>query len=187
MYDLSRMSSRRPFQTGGKLNAWEKWRRSSILNEPGGDSKLGVASLQFGMVSPIPSEEQLNLFQSNTAGANPVPTTEISIDVHCTSTGKLCNPPFETTVKTSSLLKIEYVVTGHCSLIRLHIFVETIELTTTAFFGWAGEPLPLSTGILNLGPVALGQHVLGLEVEGKVGGYNTGQFEAWDGIVRIYT
>jgi hypothetical protein len=125
----------------------------------------------------------------------PTPTTTPHIAntlpiplVHCTSTGQFCTPPFETPpIKTNSLLQIEYLVTHACSSIRLHIFVDAKEVRVTEFLGWPGEPLPLSTGILDLRPVASGQHVLAVEAEGRSGGCNYGHLSFWEGTLLIYT
>jgi len=149
---------------------------------------IPISGTQF--TAPVPSQSITTYVIPHISMLTPS-TTELSIDVHCTSTGQLCNPPFETPVKTGSVLKIEYVVPGHCSSIRLHIFVDGKEVTTTGFLGWPGASgqfasLPIDTGILDLSPVTPGQHVLALQAEGQVGGCNSGQLIAWGGTVRTY-
>jgi hypothetical protein len=112
--------------------------------------------------------------------------------VTCSSTGQMCDPPYSMPVTTGGELQVEYDVPGHCSSIRLHILVDGTVVHTTGFLGWPGAPppfdtLPLSTGLVNVGPVSPGAHVLGLQAEGQVGGCNGGRLYSWAGSGRVLT
>jgi hypothetical protein len=111
----------------------------------------------------------------------------------CTSTGELCEPPFTVSVQTASLLQVQYTVRDtHCGSVRVHLLVDGVLIATSDFLGWPGAPAPFSdlaldTGLVDLGPVSPGTHVLGVQAEGQVGGCNTGQLDDWGGSLRILT
>ena len=108
----------------------------------------------------------------------PVQVTETEIQVARSKPGLLIGR-YETSVKTGSRLQIQYFVSsGHCSSIRLHVYLDGKLVQTTGFLGWTyGEGPsfgPPDTGLLDLGPVSPGTHMLGLEAEGRLGGCNKG-------------
>ena len=113
--------------------------------------------------------------------------------ISCTTSGQMCDPPFSTTVQTDSILRVQYFVPhSHCSPLRLHISVDGTPVLTTASLGWFGAPtpfnaLPLTTGIVNLGPVSPGTHTISTQAEGQIGGCNTGTLVSWAGDVQIIT
>jgi hypothetical protein len=119
--------------------------------------------------------------------------TPYPIAVQCTTTGQLCRPLWTMTITTDSQLDLSYTAPGHCSSVRVHVFVDGIELppplSPSVFIGWQGGPpsLPLDTGIIHAGPVSSGDHLLGLQAEGQRGGCNTGQLAGWGGTVTVYT
>jgi endonuclease YncB( thermonuclease family) len=107
--------------------------------------------------------------------------------VTCTSTGQLCEPPFSVSVETGSVLQVQYLVRStHCSSLRVHLFVDGTLKVTTGFLGWPGAPspfagLPLDTGLVDLGPVSPGAHLISVQAEGQVSGCNFGQPFSWGG------
>jgi len=60
---------------------------------------------------------------------------------------------------------------------------------TTPLLGWPGGPgnLPLDTGLLDLGPVSPGKHLLSIEAEGQAGGCNVGKLVRWGGKLVVVT
>ena len=111
----------------------------------------------------------------------------------CTSTGELCEPPFDVPVQTGSVLQAQYTVRAtHCASVRVHFLVDGALVASSGFLGWPGAPLPFSalpldTGLVDLGPVAPGAHVLGVQAEGQVGGCNSGNLTDWGGSLRVLT
>ena len=123
------------------------------------------------------------------------PETIVDFMVLCTSEGQICDPShsIEIGIETSSFLQVQYSVPpSHCSSVRIIVSVDGSTKVTTGFFGWLGASgpfaeLPLSTGVLDLGPESPGTHVLTIQGEGQQGGCNTGQLESWGGSLRILT
>lgn len=111
--------------------------------------------------------------------------------VTCTNTGQLCDPPFSVSVETASVLQVQYFVRStHCSSGRFHLFVDGILKVTTGFLGWPGAPspfaeLPLDTGLVDLGPVSPGAHLISVQGEGQVSGCNSGQPGSWGGSLEV--
>jgi RTX calcium-binding nonapeptide repeat (4 copies) len=128
------------------------------------------------------------------ATANSQETVEIVIPdfvVTCTSTGQLCEPPFSVSVETGSVLQVQYFVRStHCSSLRVHLFVDGTLKVTTGFLGWPGAPspfaeLPLNTGLVDLGPVSPGAHLISVQAEGQVSGCNFHQPYSWGGTLKV--
>lgn len=94
-------------------------------------------------------------------------------------------------VDTTGYLQFAYdVPAGHCSSLRLHVYVDGNFALTTGFFGWYGAPapfdaLPLSSGFINLGPVASGTHTVAFVAEGQPGGCNGGTLSSWGGAATL--
>jgi hypothetical protein len=119
------------------------------------------------------------------------------INVFCASTGQLCEPPFKLEVETDGLIQVRYLVPqDHCSSIRLHIFVDGVLKATTGFLGWVDAPppfdaLPFDTGLIDLGFVSPGKHLLAVQAEGQEGGCNPAkpmvQLEHWLGTLHVFT
>src|SRR5215475_11984448 len=111
----------------------------------------------------------------------------------CTSTGQLCDPPLLVPVETASVLQVQYTVRPtHCGSVRVHLFVDGALEATSDFLGWPGAPAPFSdlaldTGLVDLGPVPPGAHVVAVQAEGQVGGCNVGQLPDWGGSLRVVT
>src|SRR5258705_6469286 len=107
--------------------------------------------------------------------------------VSCTSTGELCDPPLLVSVETGSVLQVQYTVRPtHCASVRVSFLVDGTLEATSDFLGWPGAPAPFSdlalgTGLVDLGPVSPGAHVVGVQAEGQVSGCNVGQLENWGG------
>jgi hypothetical protein len=153
---------------------------------------VSVVSLFFGSASVSansPSTDSLSI-------ATPITQETIIPDfgVNCTSTGQLCDPPYSISVKTESLLQVQYTVRStHCSSVRLHILVDGKSVYTSGFLGWPGASgefagLPLDTGLVNVGPVSRGTHTVGLQAEGQISGCNVaGYLASWGGSARVLT
>jgi hypothetical protein len=84
------------------------------------------------------------------------------------------------------------VLSTHCSSLRVHLFVDGTLKVTTGFLGWPGAPspfaeLPLDTGLVDLGPVSPGAHLISVQAEGQVSGCNFGQPSSWGGSLKVLT
>jgi hypothetical protein len=151
-----------------------------------GLSSIGAFWFSFVLLSML---TMLTPLDGNAAEA--VETVNIAVD--CVSAGQLCDPPFSLDIETGSLLQMKYSVRAdHCSSVKIHIFVDGTLQMTTGFLGWLGAPppfdaLPLDTGVLDLGPVSSGPHLLVLQAEGQVGGCNLGDLENWGGTLQVLT
>jgi hypothetical protein len=90
--------------------------------------------------------------------------------------GQLCDLPFSVSGEIGSVLQVQYFVRStHCSSLRVHLFVDGTLKVTTGFLGWPGAPspfaeLPLGTGLVDLGPVSPGAHLISVQAEGQVSG-----------------
>ncbi len=113
--------------------------------------------------------------------------------VACTSTEQLCDPPFSVSGEIGSVLQVQYFVRStHCSSVRVHLFVDGTLKATTGFLGWPGAPspfaeLPLDTGLVDLGPVSPGAHLISVLAEGQVSGCNVGKPSSWGGSLKVLT
>ena len=113
--------------------------------------------------------------------------------VTCTSTGQLCDPPFSVSGEIGSVLQVQYfALSTHCSSLRVHLFVDGTLKVTTGFLGWPGAPspfaeLPLDTGLVDLGPVSPGAHLISVQPEGQVSGCNVGKPFSWGGSLKVLT
>jgi hypothetical protein len=116
---------------------------------------------------------------------------EVPISQGCTKPGQHCMPRFTVDLVTGDSPQMQYLVPGHCSSIRLHIYFDGEQVQTTTFLGWPGaggafSSLPLKTDVIALGPVGPGRHTLALEAEGKIGGCNAGQLSHWEGKLLLF-
>jgi len=139
-------------------------------------------------------DEYFGEFYSSTNNPDADIETDFPFQVVCTTSGQLCEPLFSVDVQTQSELLVKYTVTGHCSSIRVHVFLDGNPVTTSEFFGWVLSPppppfdeLPLMTPIINLGPVSPGSHQVSLQGEGQVSGCNTGALGVWTGTLTTFT
>ena len=99
------------------------------------------------------------------------------------SSGQLCTPIPTVTVSTGSVLLVEFIASpGHCSAIKAHLLVDSLELYVSPALGPG-----VSTGIQDLGPVSAGSHTVGVQAEGVVGGCNAGDLVSWAGTLNITT
>jgi hypothetical protein len=97
------------------------------------------------------------------------------------ATDQLCTPVSATTVTTGGVLRVEFVASAtHCSDVIAHILVDGVERFVSA-------PLPPggSSGVQDLGPVTAGDHAIGVQGEGVVGGCNTGTTASWAGTLTV--
>jgi hypothetical protein len=126
--------------------------------------------------------------------AAPTSTSIPSFHVNCATSGsQVCEPAFSASVITTGqwqAIQLNYDVdSGHCSSVRLHIFVDGALIRTTGFLGWNSAPapfnnLPLTTGNLVLQYVRPGVHVVSLKAEGQVSGCNTSGIGLWGGSLQ---
>lgn len=118
-------------------------------------------------------------------------STEILVPnftVSCSTTGQTCDPPhnFSFTTATGGQIQAQYDVPSHCSSIRIHFYLDGNMVSTSGWLGWPGAPspyntLPLTTGLVDLGVVGSGTHVVGFKAEGQNGGCNGGRLYSWGG------
>src|SRR5512139_251113 len=103
--------------------------------------------------------------------------------VNCTSSGQLCEPPFQQTVQVPSGGRVTSVLytppLGHCSPVRIHILLDGAEIGVTDFV----DPNETSELALFSDPIRKGSVVLGYKAEGKTGGCNAGQLGSWGGSI----
>ena len=120
----------------------------------------------------------LGLFPSVSAAQ----TSSIPVSVNCTSVGtQLCTPQFNIPVNTSGVLNVSYTAAPtHCGPIIVHLFVDGVERTATSTLG-PGQ----TSALFTLGPVSAGNHILGVQGEGVVGGCNVGFMTGWGGTVQV--
>ena len=116
------------------------------------------------------------------AGASAAQTTTVPVSVNCTSVGtELCTPLFDIPVTTTGVLNVSYTAAPtHCGPIFVHFFVDGVERAATTTLG-PGE----TSALFSLGPVSAGNHILGVQGEGVVGGCNIGFMTGWGGSVQI--
>ena len=112
--------------------------------------------------------------------------------VTCTSTGQLCEPLFSVSVTTDGdRLKAQYFVpANHCSSVRVHVYLDGNLVQTSRWLGWytatgSFANLPLDSGMLHLGAVSSGVHLVSLQGEGQKGGCNGGSLGRWTGRLKI--
>ncbi len=100
----------------------------------------------------------------------------------CVGDGQACGTTSDFMVDTCGLLMVEYVAPlSHCSALSVRIKVDGVLVHTT------GVLLPTeSSGLIEIGPVAPGTHVISLESVGVLGGCNAGIVENWGGTLYIH-
>ena len=118
-----------------------------------------------------------------------------NFSVTCATKGtQLCEPAVSASIATTAdwqLLQFKYDQTaGHCSSVRLHVYVDGVLVKTTGALGWSNAPapfntLPLTTGIIALQSVRTGIHVVSVKAEGQVGGCNSGSVSSWGGTIQL--
>ena len=120
----------------------------------------------------------LGLFPSVSAAQ----TSSVPVSVNCTSVGtQLCTPVFDIPVTTTGVLNVSYTAAPtHCGPILVHFFVDGIERAATTTLG-PGQ----TSALFSLGPLSAGNHVLGVQGEGVVGGCNIGFMTGWGGTVQV--
>src|SRR5439155_14221115 len=127
--------------------------------------------LGFGLVVTLIASQQRQEQRSRAAETTSDQT--ITIGVNCTSTGQMCVPVYITSVQTSSVLKVNYSVGAQgCSSAKFHMLVDGTEKAVSGWTGWPNatapfNSLPLSTGVMDLGPVTAGTHTIGIQGEGQ--------------------
>ncbi len=115
------------------------------------------------------------------SGASAQTTTSYPVTATCSGGGQLCNNVVTIPIATTGLLQSNF--TGGallCSNVRIHYQVDGTEVAATGFVGASA-----STGPVNLGPVSAGNHLLGLQAEGQVGGCNIGALASWAGTAQV--
>jgi len=106
------------------------------------------------------------------------------------ATSQFCELAYSVPVGTADLLEVQYTVPSeHCSSVRVHCFLDGARVYTSPFLGWVDGPVlgGLTTGFINLGPVAPGGHLVEIRAEGQVGGCNNGWLGSWGGELRLRT
>ncbi|NUQ51159.1 MAG: immunoglobulin domain-containing protein [Phycisphaerales bacterium] len=99
----------------------------------------------------------------------------------CTMNGQECGNLFEVERDTCGTLQVEYITSpGHCSNVGMRFYLDGALMIETPPVG-AG----ISTGVIDLGPVSPGRHIIGMEGIGEEGGCNSGYLEAWAGTLNI--
>ena len=127
---------------------------------------------------------------SNTLAATTIP----NFTINCSSGIQLCQPEFSASVATTATwqaIQLKYDVgSGHCSSVRLYIFVDGALVKTTGYLGWPSAPtpfnaLPLTTGTITLQYVRAGTHIVSINAEGQVSGCNSGTEASWGGSLQL--
>lgn len=116
------------------------------------------------------------------SGASTAQTLSVPISVICVNpTTELCSPPANIPVTTAGVLQVSYAAPiTHCGDVLIHFLVDGVERAATSFLG-PGQ----ASGTFDLGPVSPGNHTLGVQGEGRVGGCNTGIELGFGGTVQI--
>ena len=116
------------------------------------------------------------------SGASKAQTLSVPVSVICVNpTTELCSPPANIPVTTAGVLQVSYAApASHCGDVLIHFLVDGVERAATTFLG-PGQ----ASGTFNLGPVSAGNHVLGIQGEGRVGGCNSGIELGFGGTVQI--
>jgi len=127
----------------------------------------------LAMLGPAPSSGAPATLQFSTG----------EFTVNCTSTGQLCDPPFQQTVQVPSGGRVTSVMytapPGHCSAAKIHVLLDGTEIGATDFL----DPNESSELALFSDPIRKGSVVLGYKAEGRIGGCNSGQVVSWGGSI----
>jgi len=94
---------------------------------------------------------------------------------------QLCSPKVSVTVWTEGRLIVAFNASpGHCSSVIAHLTIDGRD-------GFTSPPLAAGEGTApqDLGPVSPGEHVVGVQVEGVVGGCNAGGVANWSGTLDL--
>ena len=104
------------------------------------------------------------------------------VSVNCDDpTKQLCTPIASVSVTTTGTLVVDFrTASTHCSAAIAHLLLDGTEVFVSPPLGPA-----VSTGPKDLGPVAAGEHVVGVQIEGVAGGCNAGGVGAWGGTLTI--
>lgn len=103
----------------------------------------------------------------------------------------MCSPVYSVPIRVQqNSFQVTYHVPGHCSSVRIHIWVDSGSATTSDWLGWPGAAgmfagLPLSRGPFTFGPLSGSDHTLHLQGEGQRGGCNSGGLSAWGGTLTL--
>lgn len=126
------------------------------------------------------------------SAASPAASVVVTVSQDCTASGELCGNVWSTQVliQAPASLQVEFLQPQGCSSIRVQVLLDGTESSISRWLGWSGATgefaaLPLDTGVLDLGTVAQGTHVIGLEAEGQVGGCNGGRLSQWGRFLTI--
>ncbi|MFO0836197.1 MAG: immunoglobulin domain-containing protein [Phycisphaerales bacterium] len=108
-------------------------------------------------------------------------TESMPAGTSCTMNGQECGSLFEVERDTCGTLQVEYITSpGHCSNVGMRFYLDGALMIETPPVGPG-----VSTGVIDLGPVSPGRHVIGMEGIGETGGCNSGYLEAWAGTLNI--
>jgi len=94
---------------------------------------------------------------------------------------QLCSPPVSVTVWTEGRLIVAFNASpGHCSSVIAHLTLDGQDRFTS-------PPLAAGDGTApqDFGPVSPGEHVVGIQAEGIVGGCNSGGVANWSGTLDL--
>jgi hypothetical protein len=105
--------------------------------------------------------------------------------VNCTGGGQLCNviAPISITLNAGGGPGVAEFISSSpfaCSNVRIHFWVDNVEVAVTGFVGPGGN-----TGFVSIGSIGNGSHTIGVQAEGQAGGCNVGTLFSWAGTVRL--
>src|SRR5262245_54729132 len=142
---------------------------------------LVVAACDAEATGTAPPAPVVTPTPAPTAGPTPnAASAPIALSVvSCTSyPQQLCEPAAVVTVWTEAALTVDFTASpSHCSPMIAHVSVDNGAKTAVSTTLDAG----VSSGPLDLGPVAPGRHVVAIQGEGVVGGCNHGGLGSWVG------
>ncbi|MBI2781396.1 MAG: hypothetical protein HYX55_06345 [Chloroflexi bacterium] len=131
---------------------------------------LAVAALAVGIAATAAVADDLTqTFDVGVAACDNAPPAQ------------LCTPVAKVSVTTQGTLRVAFTAAAtHCSPIIAHLLVDGVEKFVSAQLG-PGETTPTQ----DFGPVTAGDHVLGVQGEGVVGGCNAGATSSWGGTLAV--
>src|SRR5262249_17537181 len=152
--------AKRPFPAEGLMSNRSRSRASALV-------LLALSSAVF-----VGAAAAADLTRSFAVGVDP-----------CDGAGstELCTPIPTVALPTDGVLRAEFTASaGHCSDAIVHLLVDGVEVFTSA-------PLApgASTGVQDFGPVTAGVHTVGVQIEGVVGGCNSGSTISWAGTLSL--
>ena len=107
-----------------------------------------------------------------------------SVGATCSGGGQLCNniATFPRTILVPGGVGEGQFTPGPltCSDVRIHFLIDGTEVAVSGFVGPGA-----TTDFVSLGFIGPGEHVVGVQAEGEVGGCNAGTLLSWAGTVKL--